>query len=180
MHTKGRGIAATFCCRKMSHNVQQVELLATWRRDKMCTELMLHDYNTISGHDGTCRCSINQGYIPATFPCVCTHCDFIPGTCLCYNILLLTRVAATCPCKMIPLVFGHDFVPGTYLCYNALLHVPLVCIACNFVADTYRCNISLHQNPTCLGTFNQWDYRKVNLFRQFVPLKAKTDVNDAQ
>jgi hypothetical protein len=45
MHTKGHSIAATFCSRNKSHKVQQVELLATWRRDKICTELMLHDYN---------------------------------------------------------------------------------------------------------------------------------------
>jgi hypothetical protein len=28
-----------------------------------------------------------------------------------------------------------------------------VCIACDFVTDTCRCSMSLHQNPSCLGTF---------------------------
>jgi hypothetical protein len=166
MDTKGHGNVATFCSRNISHKVQQVELLATWGQDKICTKLMLHDYNAISGYNGPCHCNINKGHVPATFSCVCTHCDFIPGTCLRYNthvaycvlhmILSLALVAAICPCKTIPRIIWHNFVPGTCLCYNTLLHVPLVCIACDFIVDTCRRNMSLHQNPSCLCTLRVW------------------------
>ena len=70
-----------------------------------------------------------------------------------HMIVSLALVAATCPCKLFHHVILGYFVPGTCLCYNTLLHVLLVCIACDVVADTCRRNKSLHQNPSCLTTF---------------------------
>jgi hypothetical protein len=155
MHTKGHGIAATFCSRNKSHKVQQVELVATWSWDKISTELMLHDYNTISGHDGTCRCNINQEYIPATFPCVCIHCDFIPGTCLRYNTLLHVSlvciaydfVVGTCRCNM-----SLKNNPSCFLAWFCLWHMPLLqypatCSPCVYCIWSCRWHLSLQHVP---------------------------------
>ena len=76
------------------HEVQQVELFATCRGDKISPKLVLHNYKSISLHEGTCRCNISLGHVPATFPCVCKCCDFVPATCPRYGSLL--RVASVC------------------------------------------------------------------------------------
>ena len=69
-----------------------------------------------------------------------------------HMIVLLALVAATCLCKLFHRVILGDFVSGTCLCHNTLLHVLLVCIACDVVADTCRRNKSPHQNLSCLTT----------------------------
>ena len=42
VHTKFHGILAKFCPRVVSHEVQQVELCATRRGDKISPKLVLH------------------------------------------------------------------------------------------------------------------------------------------
>ena len=103
VHAKFHGILATFCPREMSHEVQQVELRATCRGDKIFPKLALHNYKSISSHEGTCRCNISPGHVPATFSCVCKCCDFVPATCPRYTSLL--HVALTCPCIVTPRVY---------------------------------------------------------------------------
>ena len=108
VHTKFRGILATFCPCNMSHEVQQVELRATCRGDKISPKLVLHSSKTISSHDGTCRCNTSLGHVPATFSCVCKCCDFVPATCPRYSSLLHVASVCTthvfCPCNMTPRV----------------------------------------------------------------------------
>ena len=94
IHTKFHGILATFCPCDMSHEVQQVELRATCRGDKISAKLVLHNYKSISLHEGTCCCNISLGHVPAAFSCVCKCCDFVPATCPCYKSLL--HVASVC------------------------------------------------------------------------------------
>ena len=65
-----------------------------------------------SSHEGTCRCNISLGHVPATCSCLCKCCDFVPATCSRYTSLLhvpqcvihlllsLLHAAATCPCYM--------------------------------------------------------------------------------
>ena len=92
----------------MSHEVQQVELRVTCRGDKISPKLVLHSYKSISSHEGTCRCKISLGHVPATFSCVCKCCDFVPATCPRYTSLLPVAsvcttqvfVAAACRCDM--------------------------------------------------------------------------------
>ena len=100
VHTK----FATFCPCDMSHEVQQVELRATCRGDKISPKLVLHNYKSISLHEGTCRCNISLGHVTATFSCVCKFCDFVPATCPRYTSLLhVTSVCTTqvfCRCNV--------------------------------------------------------------------------------
>ena len=93
VHTKFHGILATFCPCNMSHEVQQVELRATCRGDKISPKLVLHSYKSISSHEETCRCNISLGHVPATFSCVCNCCDFVPATCPRYTSLLHFRLS---------------------------------------------------------------------------------------
>ena len=66
----------------------------------------------VSSHEGTCRCNISLGHVPATFSCVCKCCDFVPATCPRYTSLLPVAsvcttqvfVAAACRCDMTPRV----------------------------------------------------------------------------
>ena len=58
------------CCSDMSHEVQLVELNGTRRGDKITPKLVLHNYKSISSHEGTCRCNISLKQVPATFSCV--------------------------------------------------------------------------------------------------------------
>ena len=108
VHTNGHGILATFCPRDVSHEVQQVELRATCREDKMSPKLVLHNYDSISSHEGTYRCNMSLRYVPATFSCVCKRYDFLPATCPRYTSQLYVPsvctiqifVAALCRCDM--------------------------------------------------------------------------------
>ena len=72
----------------MSHKVQQVELRATCRGDKIVARFVLHESKSMNSHEGTCRCNMSLGHVPATFSCVCGCCDFVPATCPCYASLL--------------------------------------------------------------------------------------------
>ena len=95
VHTKFHVILATFLPHNMSHEVQQVEVLrATCREDKISPILVLHNYKIISLHEGTCRCNISLGHVPATFSCVWQCCDFVTATCPRYTSPL--RVASVC------------------------------------------------------------------------------------
>ena len=114
VHTKFHGILATFCPCNMSHEVQQVELRATCRGDKISPKLVLHSYKSISSHEGTCRCNISLGHVPATFSCVCKCCDFVPATCSRYTSLL--HVASVCTAQV--------FVAAACRCDMSLQHVP--------------------------------------------------------
>ena len=110
VRTKFHGILAKFCPCDIFHEVQQVELRATCRGDKISRKLVLHNYKSISLHEGTCRCNISLGHVPATFSCVCKCCDFVPATCPRYTSLL--RVASVCSKQ----VFCR--------CNRSLRHVP--------------------------------------------------------
>ena len=109
VHTKFHDILAAFCPCDMSHEVQQVKLRATCRGDKISPK-PLHNYKSISLHEGTCRCNISLGHVPATFSCVCKCCDFVPATCPRYTSLL--HVASVCTAQ----VFCR--------CNMSLRHVP--------------------------------------------------------
>ena len=50
-HTRGHCIPATFCPCDLSRDIQQVELCATCRRDKIAAKYMLHELK-LSGHTG--------------------------------------------------------------------------------------------------------------------------------
>ena len=100
VHTKFHDILATFCPYNMTHEVQQVELRSTCRGDKISPKLVLHSYKSISSHEGTCRCKISLGHVPATFSCVCKCSDFVPAH----------DVPATRPCYMSPQCVLHKFV----------------------------------------------------------------------
>ena len=69
-------------------------------------KLLLHSYisMSISSHEGTCRCNISLGQLPASFSCVCKCCDFVPATCPRYSSLLHVASVCTtqvfCPCNM--------------------------------------------------------------------------------
>ena len=82
----------------MFHEVQQVELRATCRGDKISPKLVLHNYKSISLHEGTCRCNISLGHVAATFH-VCAN----------FVILSLLHVPATRPCYMSPPCVLHKF-----------------------------------------------------------------------
>ena len=110
VHTKFHVILATLCPCGMSHEVQQLELRATCRRDKISPKLVLHSYKSISSHEGTCRCNISLRHVPATFSCVCKCCDFVPARCPRYTSLL--HVASVCTTQ----VFCR--------CSMSLRHVP--------------------------------------------------------
>ena len=114
VHTKFHSILATFCPCDMSHEVQQVELRATCRGDKISPKLVLHNYKSVSLHQGTCRCNISLGHVTATFSCVCKFCDFVPGTCPRDTSLL--HVASVCLHKF--------FVAATCRCDMSLQHHP--------------------------------------------------------
>ena len=117
VHTKFHSILATFWPCDMSHEVQQVELRATCRGDKISPKLVLYSYKSISSREGTCRCNISPGHVPATFSCVCKCCDFVPATCPCYTSLL--HVASVCTTQV--------FVPATCPCYTSRLHMTRRC-----------------------------------------------------
>ena len=112
VYTKGHRIPAKLCPCNMSHKVQQVELRATCRGDKIVARFVLHGSKSMNSHEETCRCNMSLGHVPATFSCVCGCYDFVPATCPCsispecvhHKILSLLHVAATCPCKMSPRV----------------------------------------------------------------------------
>ena len=130
VQTKIHVILATFCPCDTSHEVQQVELRATYRGDKILPKLVLHNYKSISLHEGTCRCKIIPGHAPAKFSCVCKCCDFVPATCPHYKSLLHVAsvctkqvfVAATCSCDMslqhypssLPTLYTRGHVAATY------------------------------------------------------------------
>ena len=45
------------------------------RGDKITLKMVLHNYKSISSHEGTCHCNISLKHVPATFSCVfmCAH-----------------------------------------------------------------------------------------------------------
>ena len=90
--------------------VQQVELRATRRGEKLSPKLVLHNYKSISLHEGTCRCNISLRHVPATFSCMCKCCDFVPATYPRYTSLL--HVASVCTAQ------------GFCRCSMSLRHVP--------------------------------------------------------
>ena len=75
----------------------------------------------VSSHQGSCRCNISLGHLPATFSCVCKCCDFVPATCPRYTSLL--PVASVCTTQV--------FVAAACRCSMSLQHYPS-CLA------TYR------------------------------------------
>ena len=99
-----------------SHKVQQVELRATCRGDKIEARFVLHEnkvWNHTRGrvaaicpwvmsrqHFLVCEVTVilPQLHIPATCPCL------ISPECVHRKILSLLHVAATCPCKISPRV----------------------------------------------------------------------------
>ena len=97
------------------------------------------NYKSISLHEGTCRCNISPGHVPATFSRVCKCCDFVPATCPCYTSLLHVTsvctkqvfVAATCSCDM-SLQHDPSCLP-TFIMYNS--------------GDNYASNFKI----TCVG-----------------------------
>ena len=119
VHTKFHGILATFCPCNMSHEIQQVELRATCRGDKISPKLVLHSYKSISSQEGTCRCNISLGHVSATFSCVCKCCDFVRATCPRYSSVKF--------CCMSPQYVLHKFfVPATCRRDMSLQHDPFV------------------------------------------------------
>ena len=100
--------AATRCKRRAPRSstcwTQLDELHGTRRRDKIIAKLVLHNYKTISSHEGTCCCNISLKHVPATFSCVRTCCDFVPATrpCLMSPQCTLHKsfVAVTCRCNL--------------------------------------------------------------------------------
>ena len=72
----------------------QVELHGTRREDKITPKLVLHNYKSISSHEGTRRCNISLKHVPATPSSVCACCDFVPATRPGYTSLL--HVASVC------------------------------------------------------------------------------------
>ena len=113
-----------FCCRDMLHNrphegswhpcnvlsprcvheVYQVERRATCCGDKMSPKLMLHNYDSTSSHDGTCRCNMSLRHVPATFSCVCKRYDFCP------RYMSRLHVPTTCPLSVYYTNFGRYFM----------------------------------------------------------------------
>ena len=82
---------------------------------KACWALLkLFTMRAVSSHEGTCRCNISLGHVPATFSCVCKCCDFVPATCPRYTSLL--HVASVCTKRI--------FVPATCRCDMSLQHYP--------------------------------------------------------
>ena len=73
-------VAGIFCPQDMSHRVHLVELHGSRRGDKISPKLVWHKYKSISSQEGTCRCNISVGPVPATF----SSCNFYPGTRPCY------------------------------------------------------------------------------------------------
>ena len=72
-----------------------VELHGTRRGDKITPKFVLHNYKSISSHEGhVASCNISLGHVPATFSSVCTCCDFVSATCPRYTSLL--HVASVC------------------------------------------------------------------------------------
>ena len=67
-------------CYDMLHEAQRVEFRATCRRDKTASKVVLRMPKIISTHEGRCRCYMSLEHVPATFSCVCTHCDFVAAT----------------------------------------------------------------------------------------------------
>ena len=113
VHTKFHGILATFGPREVSHEVQQVELRATCRGDKISPKLVLQNYKTTRGHvTATCPwdmypqhfhvCAnvviLSLLHVPAARPC------YLSPQCVLHKFLSLKHVAATCPCNMTPRV----------------------------------------------------------------------------
>ena len=99
VHTKFQGIFATSCPRDRSHEIQQVELHATCRGDKISPKLVLHNYKSISSHEETCCCKKSLGHVPATSFHVCAN----------VVILSLLHVPATRPCYVSPRCLLHKF-----------------------------------------------------------------------
>ena len=93
---------------------------ATCHGDKISLKLVLHNYKSISLHEGTCRCNISLGHVLATFSCVCKCCDFVPATCPCYTSLLhvasVCTAQAFCRCSM-----SLRHVPATWPLVSAHL-----------------------------------------------------------
>ena len=78
-----QGYVSGICCSDLSHEVEEVELHGTRRGDKIIRKLVLHNYKSISSIErGDCNLSLK--HVTATSSCVCTCCDFVPATCLCY------------------------------------------------------------------------------------------------
>ena len=114
MHTRRHRIPAKFCPCNMSHKVQQVELRATCRGNKFVARFVLHESKSVDSHEGTCRCNMSLGHVPATFSCVRGCCDFVPATCPCYTSLLVIPRVCT----------SQDFVAATCRCDISLQNVP--------------------------------------------------------
>ena len=78
-----QGYVSGICCSDLSHEVEEVELHGTRSGDKIIRKLVLHNYKSISSIErGDCNLSLK--HVTATSSCVCTCCDFVPATCLCY------------------------------------------------------------------------------------------------
>ena len=111
VHTKFHGILATFCPCDISHEVQQVELRLTCPGDKISPKLALHNYKSISLHEGP--------DVAATYPW-----DMYPQHFhMCANVVILSllHVPATRSCYMSPQCVLHKFFCR---CNMSLRHAP--------------------------------------------------------
>ena len=67
------------------HHHPTIYFVECWALPKLCT------MSAVILYEGTCRCNISLGHVPATFSCVCKCCDFnfpcymsplhVPATC---------------------------------------------------------------------------------------------------
>ena len=73
-------------------------LKACWALPNLCT------MRSVSLHEGTCRCNISLGRVPATFSCVC-NCLILTLIHVASVCITDVFVAATCRCNMTPRVW---------------------------------------------------------------------------
>ena len=90
----------------------------------------------VSSHEGTCRCNVSLGHVPATFSCVCKCYDFVPATCPRYTSLL--HVASVCTKQV--------FVAATCRCDISLRHDP----SCLRTLRRIRCILSKKVQDTTI------------------------------
>ena len=95
-----QGYVAATCAMKFK---KLIELHGTRRGDKITLKLVLHNYKSISSHEGTCGCNISLKRVPATFATF-SCCDFVSATSPRYTSQLNVTSACTtqvfCRCNM--------------------------------------------------------------------------------
>ena len=114
----------------LQRHVLSCELRGTRRGEKITPKLVLHNHKSISSHEGTCRCNISLGYVPAKFSCTC--CDFVPATCARYTTLI----------HVVPACTTCVFVAATCPRYTTLIHVAPACTTRVFCGCKCPCNMT--------------------------------------